>query len=389
MQRELQFRNYSPRAVQSYLAAINVMSRYFNASPEKITNNQLKDYLQVRAKQDEASPSTINQIISAFKILQVDVFGNSWNNFRIKQAQWVDKLKSALPATRYFHLVFTLPQALHKLFYVNQSCCYSLLLNAAIKSVKQVAGSKNGIGIGANVGGIALLHTWGQALTYHPHVHMLVPAGGLSEDGMEWIHANKKFFVPVKVLSKVFRGILCRQLEKVVLKGEIFLHENMQWRELKDQLYMKNWNVYVKPALAGSEKVLEYLGRYTHRVAIANERITQVTDQKVTFRVKDYKANSIIRKMELPVLEFLRRFLQHILPTGFYKIRYFGFMAQVNVGKLGKQVIALLEQYQLIPEFEGLSTMEIFHAIFGCGKNTCPVCHIGRLIPAHFKEPPS
>lgn len=305
----------------------------------------------------------------------------------VKQAQWVDKLKSSLPATRYFHIVFTLPQALHKLFYVNQKCCYSILLNAAIKSVKQVAGSKGGIG--AEVGGIALLHTWGQALTYHPHVHMLVPAGGLSEDRMEWIHANKKFFVPVKVLSKVFRGILCKLLEKGILKEEIFIHENNVWSELKDQLYKKNWNVYVKPALAGSEKVLEYLGRYTHRVAISNERITQATNQKVTFRVKDYRANSRVRNMELPVIEFLRRFLQHILPSGFYKIRYFGFMAQVNIGKLGKQVIAILEQCLFIPEFEGLSAMEVFHAIVGCDKNTCPVCHIGRLIPAHIKIPPS
>lgn len=305
----------------------------------------------------------------------------------VKQAQWVDKLKSSLPATRYFHIVFTLPQALHKLFYVNQKSCYSILLNAAIKSVKQVAGSKSGIG--AEVGGIAILHTWGQALTYHPHVHMLVPAGGLSEDRMEWIHANKKFFVPVKILSKVFRGILCKHLEKGILKEEIFIHENNTWSGLKDQLYEKSWNVYVKPALAGSEKVLEYLGRYTHRVAISNERITQVTDQKVTFRVKDYRANSIVRNMELPVLEFLRRFLQHILPTGFYKIRYFGYMAQVNVGKLGKQVIAILEQRLLIPEFEGLSAMEVFHTIIGCGKNTCPVCYIGRLIPAHIEIPPS
>jgi len=304
-----------------------------------------------------------------------------------KQIQWIDKLKSGLPPTRYFHIVFTIPQALHRIFYANQATCYDLLLKTAAQTLKQVAKSRNGIG--ADVGGISLLHTWGQALTYHPHVHMLVPAGGLSEDRMEWINANKKFFVPVKVLSKVFRGIFCKNMETQLRKGNLFMHEDSRWKDLKNQLYQKNWNVYVKPALAGSEKVLEYLGRYTHRVAISNERITQVRDQKVTFRVKDYRASSLARKMELPVLEFLRRFLQHVLPSGFYKIRYFGFLAQVNVGKLGKQVLALLEQCSLVPEFEGLSAGEIYSVITGNRKNKCPVCQVGRLIPLHLAVPPS
>ena len=307
----------------------------------------------------------------------------------VKQEQWVDKLKSGLPATGYFHVVFTVPRTLHELFYVNQKSCYNYLLTAAITSVKQVAGSKNGIGNGVIIGGIALLHTWGQALTYHPHVHMLIPAGGLSEDHMEWIRSSREFFVPVKILSKVFRGILCKQLEGAVHNGEIFLQEGHRWSSLKAQLYKKGWNVNIKPYMAGPERVVAYLGRYTYRVAISNERITRVKDHKVSFRIKDYRSNSVIRIIELPVIEFLRRFLQHILPSGFYKIRYFGFMAQVHVGRLGKQVIALLEQSRLIPEFEGLSATEIYSAITGRTINICRVCKIGRMIPAHIKIPPS
>jgi hypothetical protein len=304
-----------------------------------------------------------------------------------KQVQWVDKLKSSLPATRYYHIVFTIPQSLHSLFYTNQASCYDLLLKTAALTIKQVAKSKNGIG--ADVGGISLLHTWGQALTYHPHVHMLVPAGGLSEDRMEWVYANKKFFVPVRVLSKVFRGILCKNLEKELYIGNLFLSEGTLWKDLKNKLYQKDWNVYVKPAMAGPEKVLEYLGRYTHRVAISNERITKVADEQVTFRIKNYRRNSLTQNMELPVLEFLRRFLQHVLPSGFYKIRYFGFLANIKSGEMGKQIMALLEQCPLIPEFEGLSASEIYGAITGISKRNCPVCQLGRLVLPHLVIPPS
>lgn len=178
-------------------------------------------------------------------------------------------------------------------------------------------------------------------------------------------------------------------MEIELSKGNLFVQKDTTWKDLKSQLYQKNWIVYVKPALSGPDRVLEYFGRYTHRVAISNERITHVADHKISFRVKDYRANSIVRNMELPVLEFLRRFLQHVLPSGFYKIRYFGFLAQVNIGVLGKQVLALLEQCPFIPEFEGLSACEVYDVITGKGKGECPVCHIGRLIPVHLIVPPT
>lgn len=304
-----------------------------------------------------------------------------------KQIQWVDKLKSKLPEVRYYHIVFTIPQALHGLFYSNQSVCYDLLLKQASMALKQVARSRFHPGI--EIGGVSLLHTWGQALTYHPHVHMLVPAGGITEDQMEWIHADRKFFVPVKVLSQVFRGLLCKGLEKATQTDEICLPANTTWKSIRDELYEKQWNVHIKPALAGRDGVLEYLGRYTHRVAIANERITHADKERVSFRIKDYRCGAMVKTISLPVLEFLRRFLQHVLPGGFYKIRYFGYLTQRNIGELGQQVLALLEQTPFIPEYEGLSGAEIYYALTDSQSRLCPVCQTGRLVPGHLVPAPS
>jgi len=304
-----------------------------------------------------------------------------------KQIQWVDKLKSRLPDVRYYHLVFTIPQALHSVFYINQSVCYDLLLKQACRALKQVVNSRYKPAM--DIGGISLLHTWGQALTYHPHVHMLVPAGGISEDRMEWIHTNRKFFVPGKALSRVFRGLLCRSIEKNTLNDRIFLPEGTAWKDIRNKLYRKEWNVNIKPAISGPNHVLEYLGRYTHRVAIANERITHADKDTVSFRIKDYRCEAMIKTISLPVVEFLRRFLQHVLPGGFYKIRYFGYLTQKNIGELGQQVLALLEQTPFIPAYEGLSGVEIYHAITGNEIRLCPVCHTGRLVPAHMALAPS
>jgi len=304
-----------------------------------------------------------------------------------KQVQWVDKLKSALPSVRYNHIVFTIPASLHRLFFTNQRFCYDLLMKTSGKALKQVVCSKFNPTI--DIGAIMVLHTWGQALTYHPHVHMLVPAGGLTEDRMEWIHASKKFFLPVKILSRVFRGMFCRRIKQGIKSGELHLPKDIEWTDLRDQLYAKDWNVHIKPALSGPEKVLEYLGRYTHRVAIANERITKVTSGKVFFRIKDYRLNGNIRTMDLPVIEFLRRFLQHVLPGGFYKIRYIGFFAHRLIGELGGQALALLEQTPYIPEFEGLTSIEVYSALSGKRYACCPACENGRLIPVHLMAAPT
>ncbi|MEQ8810925.1 MAG: IS91 family transposase [Imperialibacter sp.] len=242
-----------------------------------------------------------------------------------KQLVWIDKLRSTLPVCRYFHVVFTIPSQLHKTFYINQRECYKILFQASAETLLKVG--RNPKFLGAETGAVSVLHTWGQALTYHPHIHMLVPAGGLSEDGVEWVNAGKKFFLPVKVLSSIFRGVLWDKLKSKIESGHIKLADNFSdTTTLKAALYAKNWNVYIKKPLAGPESVVQYLGKYTHRVAISNNRLVSASDGKVSFRWKDYRKRLTKQLLSLDAQEFIGRFLRHILPSGFYKIRYYGLL---------------------------------------------------------------
>ena len=303
----------------------------------------------------------------------------------LKQLLWVDKLKSNLPVCRYFHLVFTLPSALHKLFYLHQRICYNLLFQASAQTLRKVA--QNPKFLGAETGAVAVLHTWGQALTYHPHIHMLIPAGGLSADGVEWIPAGKKFFLPVKALSKVFRGVMWDLLEKQLTSGNVRLPEDgIEMASLKKQLYEKNWNVYAKKSMTGPQSVVQYLGRYTHRVAISNNRIVDIAQGKVTFRWKDYRKGSRNRLLTLEAAEFMGRFMRHVLPSGFYKIRYYGLLAAVN-GDKKQQCIALLDKPPQVSLLEGLSIREVLKVVTGNDPEICPKCRKGKMVPRTILDP--
>lgn len=246
------------------------------------------------------------------------------------------------------------------------------------KTLSQCA--ENNKYLGAKYGGVGILHTWGQSLVYHPHIHMIVPAGGLSEDDVEWIASNKKFFLPVKILSVVFRGILCRLLEKSLTKGTLKLPNNgTEFKQIKDLCYQKPWVVYSEKPFATSENLINYLGNYTHRVAISNHRIIAHKDGKVSFYYKDYKASGIRKIMTLDQKEFIRRFLQHILPCGFSKIRYFGFMSLRYLQSNLDLCNTLLEKATFLPQFEGLSSYEVYRNIAKKDPNGCPKCKKGRL----------
>ena len=295
-----------------------------------------------------------------------------------KQVQWVDKLKANLLPVRYFHLVFTIPQCLHKTFYINQQVTYGLLFKAAGEALRIAAANPKYLG--AETGAVAVLHTWGQTLMYHPHIHMIVPAGGLSEDGVEWVLSGKKFFLPVKVLSRLFRGILCRLLEQAAANVKIRLPDEVgDFDRLKQLIYAKPWVVYAKNPFAGPEHVIEYLGRYTHRVAISNHRIISEKDGKVTFRYKDYRTGALNRQMTLETTEFIRRFLQHVLPCGFYKIRYLGILAQCNAKTKLQTCFDLIDKEIFFPQLEGLTATEVLQQITGKDPFQCPVCGKGRM----------
>jgi predicted Zn-ribbon and HTH transcriptional regulator len=301
-----------------------------------------------------------------------------------KQIKWIDKLKAQVLPIRYFHIVFTLPEQLRPLAYINQNIIYSILFKSASQTLKQVA--LNPKFLGAMPAFISVLHTWGQNLSYHPHLHMIVSAGGLDPDGFEWKHSAKKFFVPVKALSKVFRYKFINMLEDEYKKNTIKIPDIKKeinynnFKKIKSLLYTKMWNVYSKKTFKGAGKVIEYLGRYTHRVAISNSRIIALNNGKVKFRYKDYRDNNKWKIIELSAFEFIRRFVQHILPNNFYKIRYFGLFANKNRKNKLMTCFSILKTHILIPRFEGLVWHEIIEIVTGKNIFICPVCNKGRLI---------
>lgn len=305
----------------------------------------------------------------------------------LKQEQWVDKLKGRLIPGRYFHIVFSIPHFLNPLFYINQAVCYKLLFNAASEALQNAG--RNLRFLGAETGAVAVLHTWGQTLSYHPHIHMLVPAGGLSEDGTEWVGAPKKFFVPVKALSKMFRGIFIRLLKKHMFENNLKLPNGFPtFQTLKEKLYEKNWNVYAKKALGGITSVLAYLGRYTHRVAISNSRLVNIENDKVTFRYKNYRKRGKQEIITISCIEFTRIFLMHILPKGFYKIRYYGILATANIKTKRQQAIALIGKIIWLPVLEGLTAYEVYRALTGIDPVRCPKCKQGIMIKQEIASPP-
>lgn len=306
-----------------------------------------------------------------------------------KQLKWIDKLKAQVLPIRYFHIAFTLPIQIRPLAYINQNIVYSILFRAASQTLKQVA--LNPKFLGAEPAFLAVLHTWGQNLSYHPHLHLIVSAGGLDPDGLEWKQSGSKFFVPVKALSKVFRAKFITMLKDEYKNNTLKIPDTIDdldysdLKKLTSLLYSKTWNVYSKKTFRGAGNVIEYLGRYTHKVAIANSRIISSDKGMVKFRYKDYRDNKS-KIIELTTIEFIRRFVQHILPNNFYKIRYFGLLANKNRTTKLITCFSLLKINIPIPKFEGLCFHEIIKAVTGNDIFICPACKRGHLILASTLE---
>jgi hypothetical protein len=246
--------------------------------------------------------------------------------------KWLAARSDELIGVSYFHVVFTLPHQLSALALQNKRAIYDLLFRASAATLLEVAADPKHLG--AQIGFLSVLHTWGQNLQAHPHVHCVIPAGGLSPDRSHWIHPKYPFFLPVKVLSRVFRGKFMAGLKCLYRRKKLGFHGNLKYlsqpspfRVFLRQLFRQDWVVYAKPPFGGPEYVLQYLARYTHRVAISNHRLISLADGKVTFRWKDYAHGNKKRKMTISTDEFLRRFLLHVLPRGFVRIRHFGFLS--------------------------------------------------------------
>lgn len=246
--------------------------------------------------------------------------------------KWLAARTAELLAVPYVHVVFTLPHALALLAFHNKKVLYDLLFRASGATLLEIAADRKHLG--AEIGFLSVLHTWGQNLLHHPHVHCVIPAGGLGPDHRTWVHPRYPFFLPVKVLSRVFRGKFVAGLKRAFRRGELCLPgalkplaQDKAFHSFLRSLFRQDWVVYAKPPFGGPHHVLHYLGRYTHRVAISNHRLVDLADGKVAFRWRDYAHGNKRRLMTLTADEFLRRFLLHTLPRGFVRIRSFGFLA--------------------------------------------------------------
>ena len=246
--------------------------------------------------------------------------------------EWLAARQAELLPVEYFHVVFTLPPATAEIAFQNKQAVYALLFRSAAQTLQTIAADPKHLG--AEIGLVAVLHTWGQALLHHPHLHCVVPGGGLSADGSRWIACRPGFFLPVHVLSRLFRRLFLEGLEASFKAGELGffgelagLADPAVFRRRVAELRKMDWITYAKPPFGGSAQVLAYLGRYTHRVAISNARLVSITDHEVAFRWKDYRHNGRPRIMTLAADEFIRRFLLHTLPDGFHRIRHYGSLA--------------------------------------------------------------
>ena len=303
-----------------------------------------------------------------------------------KRREWLQREAASLIDVEYFHVVFTLPESLGPIALNNQRVVYDLLFKAAADAIATIA--RDPKHLGASPGFTAVLHTWGQTLRFHPHVHCVVPGGGLSPDQSSWISCRAGFFLPVRVLSRRFRETFIDLLKCSYEAGNVQLRgkgapQATHWKSFLDSLRKHEWVVYAKPPFGGPEQVLKYLAKYTHRVAISNSRIVEIGNDHVRFRWKDY-SSSRRRTMTLGGTEFIRRFLMHVLPLGLVRIRHFGFLAnRVRQTKLSR-VRALLEAPSMPDPIASLvESSDRVSIQFDDPKNSadppCPRCKKGRL----------
>ena len=305
----------------------------------------------------------------------------------LDKERWLEKRRKQLLPVPYFHVVFTLPAELNELIWRNQQVLYDLLFLCAKETLLEVAADPRYLG--ARIGILAVLHTWSQLLTEHPHLHCIVPGGGLSRDRRRWIGTRSpEFFLPVRVLGALFRGKFLHHLQVLHREGKLQFHGKIQelaspraFRELLAPLYTKNWVVYCKPPFGGPAKVLEYLSRYIHRVAISNDRLLRLEGDQVVISYRDSAAGNLIRETVLSAEEFIRRFLLHILPDRFVRIRSYGVLASRNRRDLAlSRKLLGLGALEVVPAGqERESWQELLQRLTGIDPTLCQRCGHGHL----------
>jgi hypothetical protein len=307
----------------------------------------------------------------------------------LARAAWIERRQAQLLDCEYFHVVFTVPEEIASIAYQNKAVVYNILFAATAETLRTIGQDPKHLG--AEIGFFAVLHTWGQNLIHHPHLHCVVPGGGLSADGERWIACRPGFFLPVRVLSRFFRRRFLELLQSAFDRGELKFFSALQsLRDLKafrtylDPLRKKEWVVYAKAPFGGAQQVLDYVGRYTHRVAISNNRLLDIEDGQVTFRWKDYRDGDAQKTMTLVAPEFIRRFLLHVLPPGLQRVRYYGWMGNRH----REEKLALCRQHlKMHPKPEPPEDLEAsvdyrdrVQALTGLSLSQCPMCRKGHMV---------
>jgi len=316
----------------------------------------------------------------------------------LRKEKWIEARSDDLLPIEYFHVVFTIPAELNLLVSMNRKVMYDLLFRSVSETLAELAHDPKHLG--ARIGVICILHTWGQNLMDHPHIHCIVTGGGLSSDGSRWVSCRKGFFIPVRVMSELFRGKFLDFLKTSFASGDlVFPNSICQHGNLENFmrfLYDKKWVVYCKPPFDGARGVLQYLGMYTHRIAISNNRILAVQDSTVSFLWRDYADGNLQKTMKLKADEFIRRFLLHVLPPAYVRIRHYGLLANRRC----KDAVALCREILGSKETPTKKTdrretwQEQLLRICGIDVTACPVCQKGRmcrierLLPVRCKSPP-
>jgi len=312
----------------------------------------------------------------------------------LARAQWLSKHAAQLLPVPYFHVVFTVPDKIAAIALQNKKLVYSLLFRAAAAALRRIAADPKHLG--AKIGFLAVLHSWGQNLLHHPHLHCVVPGGGLSPDGSRWVACRNSFFLPVRVLSRLFRGLFLHGLKQAYAADKLRFHGSLQplavpegFKAMLRSCRKIDWVVYSKPPFGGPAQVLDYLGRYTHRVALSNDRLVRLQDAQVTFRWKDYRQGNKRKLMTLAADEFIRRFLLHVLPKGFVRIRHFGFLANAHREKK----LALCRQLLGVPLLDAQQDSKpddwktYFEKLTGESLTRCPACHQGHMVTVEVLPP--
>jgi hypothetical protein len=306
----------------------------------------------------------------------------------LARAQWLEDRQAELLDTQYFHVVFTLPQPIADIALQNKEKIYAILFRAVSETLQTIAADPKHLG--AQIGFFAVLHTWGQNLVHHPHLHCVVPGGGISPDGTRWIACRQDFFLPVRVLARLFRRLFLEHLVDVFEAGELHFSSFLEplrtpaafFRHI-DLARNTEWVVFAKKPFAGPQQVLQYVARYTHRVAISNDRILNIDDGKVQFRWKDYRNESRQKTMTLAAEEFIRRFLIHVLPEGFQRIRYYGFLANRYRAERLALCRRLLEMPEPEPSIETADREDYrdrYEHLTGVSLKMCPLCRTGTMV---------